>query len=46
MTKTLILVFHPDLTKSNANAALAAEAAKLDGVDVADIQTAAGKPCD
>jgi glutathione-regulated potassium-efflux system ancillary protein KefG len=37
MTKTLILVFHPDLSKSNANAALAAEAAKLDGVDVVNI---------
>lgn len=40
MTKTLILLFHPDLKRSKANAALAGAAAKLDGVEVADMQAA------
>ncbi|THK33453.1 flavodoxin family protein [Ensifer sp. MPMI2T] len=38
MTKTLILLFHPDLRRSKANAALAAAAAKLPGVEVVDMQ--------
>ncbi|AEG58008.1 flavodoxin family protein [Sinorhizobium meliloti] len=40
VTKTLILLFHPDLKRSKANAALAGAAAKLDGVEVADMQAA------
>lgn len=38
MSKTLILLFHPDLTRSRANAALAGAASRLPGVDVVDIQ--------
>ncbi|MFB5744925.1 NAD(P)H-dependent oxidoreductase [Cedecea sp. P7760] len=38
MHKTLILLFHPDLSRSNANAALGKEAANLDNVEVVDIQ--------
>lgn len=38
MTKTLILLFHPDLAHSKANAALAAAAAKLPAVEVVDMQ--------
>lgn len=38
MTKTLILVFHRDLSQSKANAALAAAAASLPGVEVVDMQ--------
>jgi putative NADPH-quinone reductase len=38
MTRTLILVFHPDLTRSRANAALARAAASEPGVDVIDMQ--------
>lgn len=37
MTKTLILLFHPDLVHSKANVALAAAAAKLPGVEVVDM---------
>ncbi len=40
MTKTLILLFHPDLRRSKANAALAAAAAKFPGVEVVDMQAA------
>lgn len=38
MSKTLILMFHPDLSRSKANAALAAAAGKLDGVEIVDMQ--------
>ncbi len=38
MTKTLILMFHPDPARSRANAALAAAARELAGVDVVDMQ--------
>lgn len=38
MTKTLILLFHPDLTHSKANVVLAAAAAKLTGAEVVDMQ--------
>lgn len=38
MTKTLILLFHPDLAHSKANAALAAAAAKLPDVEVVNMQ--------
>jgi glutathione-regulated potassium-efflux system ancillary protein KefG len=37
MTKTLILLFHPDLAHSKANAALASAAAKLPAVKVVDM---------
>lgn len=37
MTKTLILLFHPDLTHSKANVVLAAAAAKLTAVEVVDM---------
>lgn len=37
MSKTLILLFHPDLTRSRANAALAGAAARLPGVEVVDM---------
>jgi putative NADPH-quinone reductase len=37
MSKTLILLFHPDLSRSNANAALAAAAASLPDVEVVDM---------
>ncbi len=40
MAKTLILLFHRDLTQSKANAALAAAAARLPGVDIVDMQAA------
>lgn len=40
VTKTLILLFHPDLRRSKANAALAGAAAKLDGVEFVDMQAA------
>ncbi|MFC6490283.1 NAD(P)H-dependent oxidoreductase [Nitratireductor sp. GCM10026969] len=40
MTKTLILLFHPDLSRSNANAALAAAAARLPDIEVVDMQSA------
>lgn len=40
MTKTLVLLFHPDLSGSKANVALAAAAAKLPGVEVVDTQAA------
>lgn len=37
MSKTLILLFHPDLTRSHANAALATAAARLPDVEVVDM---------
>lgn len=37
MSKTLILLFHPDLNRSRANAALAGAAARLPGIEVADM---------
>ncbi len=37
MSKTLILRFHPDPSRSKANAALSAAAAKLENVDIADM---------
>ncbi|ERM00275.1 hypothetical protein Q644_05820 [Brucella intermedia 229E] len=40
MSKTLILLFHPDLARSRANATLAAAAAKLPGVKIVDMQAA------
>ncbi|QCI67114.1 NAD(P)H-dependent oxidoreductase [Phreatobacter stygius] len=36
--KTLILVFHPDLARSKANAALVAAANRLDDVEIVDMQ--------
>lgn len=39
MTKTLILLFHRDLTKSNANAALFKAAGRIKGVEAIDMQT-------
>jgi putative NADPH-quinone reductase len=38
MTKTLILLFHPDLSRSKANAALSDAAAKLPDVEIIDMQ--------
>jgi len=38
MTKTLILLFHPDLKQSKANGALAAAAAQLPDVEIIDMQ--------
>ncbi len=38
MTKTLILLFHRDLKGSKANAALAAAAAQVRGVEIVDMQ--------
>lgn len=35
--KTLILLFHPDLSKSKANAALVRAAASLEGVEIVDM---------
>lgn len=40
MTRTLVLLFHPDLRRSRANAALARAAAALPGVSVIDMQAA------
>lgn len=40
MTKTLILLFHRDLSRSKANAALALAAAKLPDVEIVDMQAA------
>lgn len=40
MIDTLILLFHPDLTRSRANVALATAAAQLSGVEVVDMQSA------
>jgi len=40
MTQTLVLLFHPDLSRSKANAALAGAAAGLAGVDVIDMRAA------
>ncbi|MBY8976760.1 NAD(P)H-dependent oxidoreductase [Rhodobacteraceae bacterium NNCM2] len=39
MSKTLILVFHPDLGKSHANAALAKAASALPDVEVVDMHS-------
>ncbi|MFN3661360.1 NAD(P)H-dependent oxidoreductase [Yoonia sp.] len=38
MTRTLILIFHPNLSQSRANAALAKAANTLPGVEVIDMQ--------
>ena len=38
MNKTLVLVFHPDLSQSRANAALAERARALSGVEVVNMQ--------
>ena len=38
-SKTLVLVFHRDLSKSKANAALIAAATKLPGVEIVDVQS-------
>jgi glutathione-regulated potassium-efflux system ancillary protein KefG len=38
MTQTLILLFHPDLSRSRANAALARAAQAVPGTDVIDMQ--------
>lgn len=40
MIDTLILLFHPDLTRSRANVALATASAQLSGVEVVDMQSA------
>jgi putative NADPH-quinone reductase len=37
--KTLILLFHPDLSRSKANAALAAAAKDVPGVEIVDVQS-------
>jgi glutathione-regulated potassium-efflux system ancillary protein KefG len=37
MTKTLVLLFHPDLSKSNANEALAKAAIAVEGVEIIDM---------
>ncbi|KQW25463.1 NAD(P)H dehydrogenase [Rhizobium sp. Root274] len=39
MSKTIILLFHPDLSRSRANTALARAAAKLPDVEVVDMQS-------
>ena len=41
MTKTLILLFHPDLTRSKANLAMARAAGTLPGVEVVDMTAVA-----
>lgn len=41
MTKTLILLFHPDLTRSRANRAMADAAAALPGVEVVNMTAVA-----
>lgn len=38
MSKTLILLFHPNLSRSKANAALARTAADLPGIEIVDMQ--------
>ena len=38
MRKTLILIFHPDLSRSNANAMLAAAASSLPDTEILDMQ--------
>lgn len=40
MTKTLILLFHPDLSRSKSNAALAAVAANVPGFEIVNMQSA------
>jgi putative NADPH-quinone reductase len=40
MTQTLLLLFHPDLTRSKVNGALARAAAAVPGVDVVDMSAA------
>jgi glutathione-regulated potassium-efflux system ancillary protein KefG len=39
MSKTLILLFHRDISKSRANAALAVAAGNLPGIEVVDMQS-------
>lgn len=39
MSKTIILLFHPDLSRSRANTALARAASKLPDVEVVDMQS-------
>lgn len=41
MTKTLILLFHPDLTRSRANLAMARAAVALPGVELVDMTAVA-----
>ncbi len=40
MSKTLILLFHPDIARSSANAALSSAASRIEDVDVFDVQRA------
>lgn len=42
MSDTVVLLFHPCLSKSRANAALAAAAARVPGVEVVDMQALYG----
>jgi|TARA_R110002049_G_scaffold24232_11_gene85984 putative NADPH-quinone reductase len=42
MSKTLILLFHRDIAKSNANAALAGAASSIEGVEIVDMQSLYG----
>lgn len=37
MSKTLVLIFHPELARSRANAALRGAIADIDGVDAVDV---------
>lgn len=39
MTKTLVLLFHPDLARSRANAALAEAARQVPGVEIVDMHS-------
>lgn len=40
MSKTLVLLFHPDIARSCANAALSTAASQIDDVEVFDVQRA------
>lgn len=40
MSRTLILLFHPDIARSRANAALSTAASQIDDVEVFDVQRA------
>ena len=40
MSKTLVLLFHPDIARSRANAALSTAASKIDDVEIFDVQRA------
>ena len=40
MSKTLVLLFHPDITRSCANAALSTAASQLAEVEIFDVQQA------